>query len=79
MAKPTTTLTVAQLQQHPGFKNAFWDLKPTVKGNVNVARERGGPFKIAYEIHGKGEHRLVVSLTFLLSLSLELKVLLCCY
>ena len=70
MSKPMTPLTVAQLQQHPEFKNAFWDLKPTEKGKVNVAMGRGGPFKIDYEIHGHGEHRIVVSpITFSLHLS----------
>ena len=67
MSKATPPLTVAQLQQHPEFKNAIWDLKPTDKGKVDVAKERGGPFKIAYEVHGNGEHKLVVSLTYFLS------------
>ena len=68
MSRSTPALTVAQLQQHPEFKNAIWDLKPTDKGKVNVAEGRGGPFNIAYEIHGNGEHRLVIGHSVLLSL-----------
>ena len=68
MSKPAPPLTVAQLQRHPDFKNAIWDLKPTDKGKVDVAKGRGGPFKIAYEIHGDGEHEIVVGHFLFLSL-----------
>lgn len=64
MSNPRHPLTVAQLQEHPEFKKAFWDLEPTKKGSVEVAKGRGGPFKIAYELHGNGAEKLVVGLTF---------------
>ncbi|KAM0798620.1 Alpha/Beta hydrolase protein [Usnea florida] len=52
-------LAVDELQRHPGFKDAIWDLPPAEKGKVDVAKGRGGPFKIAYEIHGNGAQRIV--------------------
>ena len=68
MSNPAPPLTVAQLQRHPDFNNAIWDLKPTDKGEVNVAKGRGGPSKIAYEILGDGEHEIVVGHSLFLSL-----------
>ena len=54
-------LTAAELIQHPAFPDVIWDLKPTTKGKCAVAASRGGPFNIAYEIHGSGPIRTVVS------------------
>ncbi|KAK5154037.1 hypothetical protein LTR04_006119, partial [Oleoguttula sp. CCFEE 6159] len=45
--------------EHPEFKHITWDLKPTKKGKVQVAKSRGGPFSIAYEVHGNGPIHLV--------------------
>ncbi|KAF2503396.1 alpha/beta hydrolase-like protein [Lophium mytilinum] len=52
-------LTAEQLVHHPEFKHISWPLQPAAKGKVSVAAGRGGPFSIAYEIHGKGDRRLV--------------------
>jgi hypothetical protein len=53
-------LAAAEIIQNPEFPNVIWDLKPTQSGKVAVAEGRGGPFDIAYEIHGTGDIRLVV-------------------
>ncbi|KZF24166.1 alpha/beta hydrolase [Xylona heveae TC161] len=52
-------LTAAEIVQLPEFKNVVWDLKPTKKGRVPVAKGRGGPFELSYEVHGQGPLRLV--------------------
>ncbi|KAI9816458.1 MAG: hypothetical protein M1827_001590 [Pycnora praestabilis] len=52
-------LTAAELVQHPEFEHVTWDLKPAQKGKVEVAKGRGGPFDIAYEVHGTGPLHLV--------------------
>ena len=49
--------------QHPEFQHVTWALKPAKKGKVDVAEGRGGPLQIAYEIHGNGPTKLVVSTT----------------
>lgn len=53
-------LTTAEIDQHPAFKTVIWHLKPTEKGKCPVARGRGGPDDIAYEIHGTGPITIVV-------------------
>ncbi|KKY20025.1 putative alpha beta hydrolase [Phaeomoniella chlamydospora] len=45
--------------QHPEYKNIIWDLPPVKKEKIPVARGRGGPFEISYEIHGHGDTKLV--------------------
>lgn len=55
-------LTAAQLEQHPELPHVTWPLQPTQRGKVTVAHGRGGPFNIAYEIHGRGPKLLLVSL-----------------
>ena len=47
---------------HPEFPYVNWNLAPTRKERIVIARGRGGPFRIAYEIHGKGPIHMVVSL-----------------
>ena len=37
-----------------------WALKPSAKGEIQVAQDRGGPITIAYELHGHGPIHLVV-------------------
>ena len=54
-------LTAAEIVKHPGFQYVVWDLPAASKGKVPVANARGGPFDIAYEIHGNGPIHLVVS------------------
>ena len=44
-----------------------WPLKPAEKGKFAVAKGRGGPIQISYEIHGTGPTKLVVGLQFLLT------------
>jgi hypothetical protein len=54
-------LTAAEILAHPEFPYVTWTLPATRKERVVVGRGRGGPFRIAYEVHGKGPIRLVVS------------------
>lgn len=54
-------LTSAQIVGHPAFQHAILNLPPTEEGTLAVAKGRGGPFNIAYEIHGTGPIHLVVS------------------
>ncbi|KAI9852656.1 MAG: hypothetical protein M1838_006113 [Thelocarpon superellum] len=44
----------AEIVKHPEFPHVTWDLPPAEKGKLAVARGRGGPFNIAYEVHGHG-------------------------
>lgn len=43
-------LSAAQLLAHPEYPYVIWDLKPDRKEKVAVAKGRGGPFNIAYEV-----------------------------
>lgn len=54
-------LTAEELLKHPEYNFTIWDLKPESKGKVAVAKDRGGPINIAYEVHGHGDRHLVVS------------------
>lgn len=54
-------MTAEELQKHPEYEHTIWSLKPTQEGKVAVAKDRGGPINIAYEVHGHGERKLVVS------------------
>lgn len=54
-------LTVAEIVEHPAFQQVIYNLSPTKKGTLAVAKGRGGPFNIAYEIHGTGSIHVVVS------------------
>ncbi|MCJ1312495.1 hypothetical protein MMC25_006169 [Agyrium rufum] len=49
-----TFLPATEVVEHPEFKKLLWNLPPTKKGKIEVAKGRGGPLKIAYEIHGTG-------------------------
>ena len=51
--------------KHPEFEHVTWALKPAKKGKVDVAKGRGGPIQIAYEIHGNGPTKLVVGIKYL--------------
>jgi hypothetical protein len=54
-------LTAAEVQAHPEFPYITWDLKPQSQGKLSVAKTRGGPLDIAWEVHGEGENKMVVS------------------
>lgn len=53
-------MTAAELLEHPEYPHVTWPLKPEKEGKVLVADGRGGPFNIAYEVHGHGPIHLVV-------------------
>lgn len=48
---------------HSEFEHVTWALKPAKKGKVAVAKGRGGPIQISYEVHGTGPVKLVVGTT----------------
>ncbi|KAL9102500.1 MAG: hypothetical protein Q9163_002365 [Psora crenata] len=53
-------LTAAEIYQHPEFHNVYWDLTPAIRGTAIVAKGRkGGPLKLAYEVHGEGPTKIV--------------------
>ncbi|KAK4507350.1 hypothetical protein PRZ48_001085 [Zasmidium cellare] len=52
-------LTAEEIQAHPEYPHTYWDLKPESKGKIDVAEGRGGPFKLAYEIHGHGPSKII--------------------
>jgi hypothetical protein len=56
-----TPLSAAELQEHPEFPHVTWELTPTKKGKIAVAKDRGGPINIAYEVHGNGPTYMIVS------------------
>lgn len=45
-------LPASELKAHPGFQQLEWDLPPTKQGRCQVAKGRGGPFELYYEVHG---------------------------
>ena len=54
-------MTAEELQKHPEYEHTIWKLKPDHQGKVAVAKDRGGPLDIAYEVHGHGDRKIVVS------------------
>lgn len=52
-------LSAAEVQAHPEYPHVHWDLKPTKSEKINVASGRGGPFKLAYELHGHGPRKII--------------------
>jgi hypothetical protein len=46
---------------HTAYPEAIWNLTPTQSGKLPVAAGRGGSFNIDWEVHGKGDIKLVVS------------------
>ena len=61
---PRPPLSAVELVKHPEFEHVTWPLKPAEKGKVAVAKGRGGPIQISYEVHGTGPMKLVVGTTF---------------
>ncbi|KAL2060562.1 hypothetical protein VTL71DRAFT_9203 [Oculimacula yallundae] len=59
MATPTTRPLVADILAHPSYPDTVWKLTPTQSGQLPVAAARGGPIKIDWEVHGKGETKMV--------------------
>jgi len=57
-------LTLDELVNHPEFPKTTWDLKPTQKGKVSVAKGRGGPFNVSYEVHGTGPVHIIVCIYY---------------
>ena len=55
-------MTAAEVVAHPEYKHTIWDLPPDQKGTVAVPQGSGPPINIAYEVHGRGNRHLVVSL-----------------
>jgi hypothetical protein len=53
-------LTAREIISHPEFAYVNWNLAPTRKERLAVGRGRGGPFRVAYEIHGHGPIHTVV-------------------
>jgi len=51
---------VAQILAHPSYPDTIWKLTPTQTEYLPVAKGRGGPFKLHYEVHGQGPVKLVV-------------------
>jgi hypothetical protein len=54
-------MTAEELQKHPEYEHTIWKLKADQEGKVAVAKGRGGPINIAYEVHGHGDRKIVVS------------------
>ena len=57
-------LTAEELQKHPEYEHTIWKLTPDQEGKVAVAKDRGGPINVAYEVHGHGDRKIVVSVQF---------------
>lgn len=53
-------LSADQVQNHPEFQHVNWDLPYEKRELIDVAAGRGGPFKLAYELHGRGPSKIVV-------------------
>lgn len=56
-------LTVAEILKHSQFGHTTLDLQARSKGKVQVAKGRGGPLNIAYEVHGNGPRHMIVCLS----------------
>ena len=55
----TRQLTAAEVLAHPEYPHVNWDLKPSKREKIEVAKGRGGPFKLAYELHGHGPNKVL--------------------
>lgn len=55
-------MTAEELQKHPEYEHTIWKLQPDHQGKLAVAKDRGGPINIAYEVHGHGDRKIVVSM-----------------
>lgn len=55
-------LSAEEVLQHPEYPHVNWKLSYEKRERIDVAAGRGGPFKIAYELHGHGPRKIVVRL-----------------
>lgn len=53
-------LSAEEVQNHPEFAHVNWKLPYERRERIDVANGRGGPFKMAYELHGRGPQKTVV-------------------
>ena len=53
-------LSPEEIVNHPEYAHVNWDLKYEKRELIDVAKDRGGPFKLAYELHGHGPRHIVV-------------------
>ncbi|KAF9876877.1 glycylpeptide N-tetradecanoyltransferase [Colletotrichum karsti] len=44
---------------HPSYPSTIWNLEADRKGKCLVAKDRDGPFNIAWEIHGHGPSKII--------------------
>ncbi|CAM1504681.1 Fc.00g022720.m01.CDS01 [Cosmosporella sp. VM-42] len=52
--------SVEETLKHPAYRTTIWALEPHSGGKATVAKNRGGPLNIAWEIHGSGPTKLVL-------------------
>lgn len=52
--------TVAETLAHPSYPTVTWSLRPSKSGYLPIAANRGGPFKVHWELHGTGPCRLIL-------------------
>lgn len=52
--------SVEDTLNHPAFPTTVWNLESDQKGVAAVAQNRGGPYRITWEIHGVGPSKLLV-------------------
>lgn len=52
--------SVEETLKHPAYPGTIWNLLPHQKGKLAAAKGRGGPFNIAWEVHGTGPIKIVV-------------------
>ena len=53
-------MSTDEILAHPEFQHVNWDLKPEKREKITVAAGRGGPFHLAYELHGRGPRKIIV-------------------
>ncbi|KAM3069156.1 hypothetical protein ACMFMG_010677 [Clarireedia jacksonii] len=51
--------TVEEILAHQSYPDTIWRLVPTQSGKLPVAKGRGGPFNIDWEVHGSGDIKVV--------------------
>ncbi|OTB02930.1 hypothetical protein M426DRAFT_322175 [Hypoxylon sp. CI-4A] len=63
MPETTTAATFPSAEdvvKNPAFPTAMWQLEPHQSGVLPVAAGRGGPFNVAWEVHGDGPIKLIL-------------------